>query len=297
MSKPFLLLLTLFLFAALNACGPQQPHGYTGYLYFAQGNYLSRFSLRDGSLSVVANFGNMTIREISPFGENRLFLTGTATISRKTAPQISWIDLETGEKVSQYSGILARYMVNANVVVYDDGIKLYAMPQGSGSAPDEVIYSHGLNRITTVLEVSNDTLLFETGESGERVIRGWNAVSGSQQVYPALTAACELVGAVWLESLQQLACRPRDGSAEATAYLLVNLDGESDSQLTLPAGKRFTALAYIPGQHALVLKESWKSVIGDQEKSAVWIHNVRTGENTRLSKNKNLGTSVVFTPL
>ena len=88
---------------ALSACGQQAPHGYVGYLFFAQGNYLTRFSLRDGSISVVANFGDMTIREIKPFGEKRLFLAGTAAIGQKTVPRISWIDLETGEKVSQYS--------------------------------------------------------------------------------------------------------------------------------------------------------------------------------------------------
>jgi hypothetical protein len=290
----FTIALTL---ACLAACGPRTSHGYTGYLYFAQGNYLTRFSLRDGSLSVAANFGDMNIREISAFGENRLFLTGTAAISRRTVPRIYWIDLETGEKVAQYSGILARYMAGANVVVYDDGIKLYAIPQGSGGGPDEVIVSHGLNRLTTVLEVSGNRLLFETGDSGNRMIHAWDAVTGQHKVLEKLTAACELVGAVWLESLQQLACRERFSPAEGSDYRLAGLDGEVGERLSLPDGDRFTALTYIPGQNALVLKESWKSAIGDQEKSAVWIHNIQTGENTRLSRNLNLGHSVVFAQL
>lgn len=297
MTKLSFLFSIVLLTATLGACGPKPTHGFTGYLYFAQGNYLSRFSLRDGSLSVAANFGDMSIREISAFGENRLFLAGTAAINRRTVPRISWIDLETGEKVAQYSGILARYMENANVVVYDDGIKLYAMPQGSNGGTDEVIYSHGLNRITTVLEVSNDTLLFETGEPGKRVIRAWDAVTGQQGVLEELTATCELVGAVWLESFGQLACRRRDSAIEASEYVLVNLDGQVAGKLALPEGGRFTALTYIPGQSALVLKENWFGAIGDQEKSAVWVHNIRTGENTRLSKHLNLGNSVIFTKI
>lgn len=297
MTRFFFLFLIVLLIATSGACGPKPSHGFTGYLYFAQGNYLARFSLRDGSLSVAANFGDMSIREISAFGENRLFLAGTAAINRKTVPRISWIDLETGEKVAQFSGILARYMANANVVVYDDGIKLYAMPQGSDGGPDEIIYAHGLNRITTVLEVSNDTLLFETGEPGQRVIRAWDAVTGQQRILDELTAACKLVGAVWLESLRQLACRKRDSAIEASEYVLVDLDGRVDGRLVLPEGGRFTALTYIPGQSALVLKENWTGTIGDQEKSAVWIHNVTTGENTRLSKHQNLGSSVVFTKI
>jgi hypothetical protein len=295
--KLFIWISLAVLFTMPGACGPQQPPGYTGYLYFAQGNYLTRFSLRDSSLSVVANFGDISIREISSFGDHRLFLTGTGAISRRTIPRISWIDLKTGEKVAQYSGILARYMANANVVIYDDGIKLYAIPQGGGGGPDEVIYSHGLNRITTVLEVSNDILLFETGESGERIIRAWDAVTGDQQMLDELTTACELVGAVWLESLQQLACRKRESAVEKNEYLLVGLGGQVGGKLALPDGGRITALTYIPSQNALVLKESRDSLIGKHDKSAVWIHNIRTGENTRLSKNQNLGNSVVFTTL
>lgn len=291
------LLIIIFLAAGLSACGPQQPHGYTGNLYFSQGNYLTRFSLRDGSISVVANFGDMKIREISSFGEDRLFLAGTAAIGRRTTARISWIDLDTGEKVSQYSGILARYMANANVVVYDDGIKLYAMPQGNNGGPDEIIFSHGLNRITTIHEVSDNQLLFETGDSGERVIRAWDAVTGSQRILEGLTATCELVGAVWLDSLQQLACRPRKTYGQHHKYLLANLDGEIIGRMRLPEGERFKALTYIPGQDALVLKETWDSLIGDQEKAALWIHDVATGENTRIADNKNLGNSVVFRDL
>lgn len=297
MTSPFFRFSLTLIFAALSACGPQNPAGYTGYLYFAQGNYLTRFSLRDGSLSVAANFGDMTIREISRFGENRLFLTGTAAIGDRTVPRISWIDLDTGEKVAQYSGILARYLAHAEVVVYDDGIKLFALQQGASGGPDEVIYSHGLNRITTVLEVSDSILLFEIGEPGQRVIRAWDAVSGNQQVLDGLTATCGLMGAVWLETFRRLACRKRESAAENNEYLLVKLDGGVDRRLALPEGGWFTALAYIPGQNALVLKESWKSPISDVEKSAVWIHNLQSGENTRLSKNLNLGKSVVFTEL
>lgn len=297
MPRFLLRLPAVLLIVLLGACGPQQPHGYVGYLYFAQGSYLSRFSLRDGSISVVANFGDMTINGINRFGDTRLFLAGTAAIGQKTVPRISWIDLETGEKVSQYSGIFVRYMENARVVVYDDGIKLYAMPQASAGGSDEVIYSHGLNRITTALEVSGDTLLFETGEAGKRTIRAWNAMSGDQAIMSGLTAACGLSGAVWLESTRQLACRKHGGEPEKTGYVLVDLEGNVQGSLPLPEGRRFTALTYIPGQDALVFRERWTSLIGGQEKSAVWVHEVRTGRNTRLSKHQDLGQSVVFTQI
>ena len=239
----------------------------------------------------------MTIRDVDRFGDKRLFLTGTAAIGQKTVPRISWIDLETGEKVSQFSGILVRYMANANVVVYDDGIKLYAMPQGVEGGSDEVIDAHGLNRITTALEVSNDTLLFETGGPGQRVIRAWDAMTGNQAIMDGLTKACELVGAVWIESMQQLACRNRGSAARAIEYVLVDLQGNVQGSLQLPEGERFTALTYLSGQGGLVFKESRSSLIGGQEKSAVWIHDVKTGKNTRLSRHQDLGNSVVYTKI
>lgn len=297
MPHPFIRLSMGLLIVALGACSPEDPDGYTGYLYFAQGNYLTRFSLRDGNLSVAANSGDLAIREISRFGESRLFLTGTAAIGDRTVPRISWIDLKTGEIVSLYSGILARYMADAEVVVYDDGIKLYALQQGTGGGPDEIIHSHGLNRLTTVLEVADSVLLFEAGEPGRRVIRSWNAVTGRRELREDLTAACELVGAVWVGMLQKLACRERGSDADANRYALVSLDGEISGRLTLPEGGRFTALTYLPGQDALVFRESWRSPVSRHEKSAVWIHDLRSGGNSRLSRHVNLGQSVVFTEL
>ena len=59
--------------------------------------------------------------------------------------------------------------------------------------------------------------------------------------------------------------------------------------------EKFLALAYISDQGALILKESWQSQFGGQEKSAVWAHDIHSGENHRLSGTQNLGASVVYT--
>jgi hypothetical protein len=103
-----------------------------------------------------------------------------------------------------------------------------------------------------------------------------------------------LSGSVWIDSLQRLACKGRTSPHADGDYALADLAGVVDSALGLPEGKRFLALAYIAGQDAVILKESWQGILGSQVKSAVWVHDVRTGVNHRLARNLNLGSSVVY---
>jgi hypothetical protein len=52
---------------------------------------------------------------------------------------------------------------------------------------------------------------------------------------------------------------------------------------------------YAVGNYALaVLRESWQGILGGQDKSAVWVHDVRIGANHRLARNLNFGSSVVY---
>ena len=74
--------LILLLTAALAACGPREPSGYRGDLYFGQGPYLMRFSLRDGSLVVVDNLGDKKIRDISSLGPDKLLIAESASVNR-----------------------------------------------------------------------------------------------------------------------------------------------------------------------------------------------------------------------
>jgi hypothetical protein len=237
--------------------------------------------------------GESATRAVSALGEDKLLIAETTWIQSKSAPRISWFDLKTGQSAVFYSGVLARYVADAGIIVYDDGSKLYAVPQlGTGS--DEILVAHGLNQLSTLTVVSDHIVLFETADAGQPVIHSWNAITGERQRLDALTAACRLSGAVWIDSLQRLACKGRNSPRAEGEYALADLAGVVDGALGLPADKRFLALAYIAGQDAVVLKESWQGILGGQDKSAVWVHDVRTGANHRLARNLNLGSSVVY---
>lgn len=289
--KPYLI--TLLLCVALVSCDARQSTEYQGGLHFGQGSYLMRYSLRDGSLSVVGHLGDTVIREISPLRSDHLLIAETAWANERRVPRISWFSLETGESVDLYAGLHARYLATGDVIVYDDGDSLYAVPQQPDS-DNIVIFTHEKNQLVHLLEATPGLLLFEIREAGTRVIRSWDASSGELQELDALTDACRLNGAVWITPLQRLACKRRAGTFAESEYVLATLDGAVDRPLRLPADKQFRALTYIEEQDALVLSETWRGLLGKQEQHSVWVLDIQAGESHRLPGDVNLGISAVY---
>jgi len=288
-------LFLILLIPVLVSCGTSDQTGYHGYLYFAKGAYLMRFSLRDSDLSVAAILGERTIRDVSSFGDNKLLIAESESVNRQEVHRISWVDLKTGQVSALYSGFIARYLPQTGLMVYDDGLKLYEVAI-AGDSSSEIIYSHKRNQVSSIMVLSNDLVLFETTEAGQRMIRSYDVVTGALHTLDALSAACRLEHAVWIDDFEQLACKQQTQQAEDTHYVLVNLDGEAVGSLALPEGKQFDALAYVSAQGALILTESWRGLFGGEERSSVWVYDVHSGETHLLAKNQNLGSSsVVYT--
>ena len=278
----------------LAACGPPEDSGYRGSLYFIQGSYLMRYNLRDGGLSAVTNLGDKQIREISPFGEDRLLISETASVNRKRVAQISWMDLDTGQSETLYPGVRARYLPGAGAIVYDDGRRLYSIAVVDGTEVNTLLLAHRLNEVTTMVAIPGDRLLLGIRQGGETEIHLFDLRTNGIDRLDELTGVCRLEGAAWIGEERRLACPARDSKNAEASYLLTDLAGVVDRQLTLPEGKSFAALTFLEGQGALILKEHWKSRFSEQKRSALWAHDVSTGENVRLSEYKNLGSSVVY---
>ena len=297
MRSVFLTILLVILAPLVVSCGPADESPYHGYLYFARGSYLMQFRLRDGSLAVVTNLGEGTIREISPMGDGKILVSELASISGQDVARISWLDLKTGQSDALYSGVQARYVAGAGVIVYDDGGTLYSVSLAGESGVDSIVLSHTRHHLSAMVEVSDSRVLFETLEEGQPLIHSYRAGTGELQTLDQLTRLCRLEGAVWIGELELLACRERDGAGgEARdSYVLADLDGNLRSRLSLPEERKFLALTFIGGQGALILKESLDSPFGGQENHAVWAHDIYSGENHRLPGTTNLGTSVVYT--
>ena len=297
MRSVFLTILLVILAPLVVSCGPADESPYHGYLYFARGSYLMQFRLRDGSLAVVTNLGEGTIREISPMGDGKILVSELASISGQDVARISWLDLKTGQSDALYSGVQARYVAGAGVIVYDDGGTLYSVSLAGESGVDSIVLSHTRRQLSAMVVVSDSRVLFETLEKGQPLIHSYQVVTDELRTLDQLTRLCRLEGAVWISETEQLVCRERGdtGSDAPDAYVLASLDGDLASRLSLPEKKKFRALTYVSGQGALILQESWGSLFGGQENYAVWAHDIHSGENHRLSDTKNLGTSVVYT--
>jgi hypothetical protein len=290
-------LLFLLLVSSLVSCRQSDQRKYFGYLYFAQGSYLMRFSLRDSSLAVATQLGQKKIREISSFGEDRLLIAETSTVNRKNVARISSLELKTGQVRALYSGIQARYIAGADAIVYDDGSRIYSITQVDGTERTSLVLAHKRHQLAAMVEVSNGRLLIETTEDGVPTIHAYHVEDDTLTSLDRLGLSCTLKGAVWMDDLERLICRERDSEEQGATrdYIVADLDGRILARPSLPEGEKFLALAYISDQGALILKESWRGQIDGQEKSTVWVHDVGSGENQELTDAVNLGSSVVYT--
>ena len=74
----------------------------------------------------------------------------------------------------------------------------------------------------------------------------------------------------------------------------MSLAGEVLGRLDLPDAGPFRALAHLHDQDALVLSESWQTLIGDNTRHAIWIYDLGSNRKMRLVKNQELGSHVVY---
>jgi len=283
----------LVLLPLLQSCEQHELPDFHGRLFFASGNYVGELDLAEGTSVIVANRGAVTINDISGFGENRFLLAETAIVETLEVPRISWVDIETGRAETLYSGVAARYLSAHSALVWDDGSRLHVTSRRRISSVNAQIVSHNLNQLSTIVDVSDEMVLFETGIPEQRGIHSYDV--GTRQLQPreSLSAACKLEGSVWIADRGRLACQARTQSGEGTEYLLTDLDGNVRGRLALPPGKKFIALAYAADQQILILTEPWRTVFGG-ERFAVWAYDLITDQGHRILKNQYLGASAVY---
>jgi hypothetical protein len=287
-------LITVLLAMALVSCDAPSTSEYQGAFLFGQGPYLMRYSLQDGSLSVAGHLGDTSIREIGPLGPDHLLITESASVNDRRVSRISWFELETGQSAALYSGGHALFLDEAAVIVYDDGSNLFAVPQMDGSA-NTVIFEHGKNQLKHLVRAAPGTVLFESGEVGQTVVRSWDSQAEQLKTLEGLTESCRLRGSVWIEPMQRLACKTRDGGWDEAPYVLASIDGTIDGTLNLPEDKQFLALNHIESLNALVLQGTWSGMLGAEENHGVWMYDLASGTSQRLPGNVKLGTSVFYT--
>lgn len=284
----------LVLLPILQSCERGEQPELHGHLYFASGNYVGELDLAKGTSVIVANRGAVTIHDISGFGENRFLVAETAVVETREVPRISWVDIQTGQAETLYSGVAARYLGAHSALVWDDGSRLHITSRRRNSGINAQVTSHNLNQLSTIIEVPDDMVLFETGIPEQRSILSYDVEARQLQRRESLSEVCRLDGSVWIADREQLACQARTQSGDGTEYLLTDLDGNVRGRLALPPGKQFVALAYAEDQQVLILTEPWRTLLGGGERFAVWAYDLISGQSHRILKNQYLGASAVY---
>lgn len=274
----------------LAACGGEPAPKYHGFLYFGAGGYLGKFSLRDGSSSIVVSVGDANVREVDALHGSRLLLSLDAIENNRDVAKIVWFDTRTFQQSALYAGVAAVWLPDVHTYIYDDGSRLSAASTHRDFITDNVVMEHRINELVDILVISPASAVFQIGLAEHSRVWRYDAGLADLSELAELATTCSLRHAAWVKSREQLACRSRTTGA----YILVGLDGETTQTLALPDEREFEILEYVPDQELLVLVEPWRTTVFKQPRTAVWVYELESGETHRIAKHQYLGRSAAY---
>lgn len=274
----------------IAACSGDPPPKYYGFLYFGAGGYLGKFSLRDGSSSIVRGVGDANIREVDELHDSRVLLSLDAIENDREVAKIAWLDVRTFQDTTLFAGVAAVWLPEVHTYIYDDGSRLSAASTHRDFETDNVILDHRINDVTEIVPVSPSSVVFELGQDERRKIWHYDAGSAELVELDRFAEICSLQHSSWIVPRHQMACR----SEVTGAYVLIGLDGEIAGTLALPEGREQQALEYIADQNLLVFVEPWRTAVFGQPRIAVWVHELDTANTHRIAKHQHLGRSTAY---
>jgi hypothetical protein len=278
----------LLLFAG---CEPDETREYWGNLYFAAGSYLGQLDLRDGSVSVLTSVGDASIREIDAFGEDQLLLTVLGPVNHKDTFRLMQFQLDTNGLVTLINGRHGRYLPVPEALIFDDGAHLRVRVYGGGPMQELTVIQHRFGSSVHIMQVSATQFLYSVGR--ESTIHTFDVDSRESLALAELSRECQLDGALWIDARDALLCKLEDAS---TSYRFLGLDGSARGALAIPDAGPYRAVAYLADQDALVLTQTWNTVVSDSVRYAIWIYDLASGRMVRLVEDQYLGSSVVYRP-
>ena len=125
-----LLVAASLLFSQLAGCARQSHPELRGHLFFGSGQYLGRLDLRDGSTSVEANLGDVSIRRVSAYGDENLLLTVFGIVNHKESYRLMQYEIATGQTGFLFNGRNGVYLPGEEMLVYDHRLQLEGQSQG-----------------------------------------------------------------------------------------------------------------------------------------------------------------------
>ena len=277
------LLLTALL---LSGCGAEEAREYRGHLYFGAGSYLGQLDLRHGSVAVLANLGDTSIRELDAFGDDQLLLSVFGPVNHEDTYRLMQYELKSNGLATLINGRHGRYLPVPEALFFDDGARLRVRIYGGGAMEEQTVANHRFGSRVRLLQVSETRLLYSIDP--DATIMSYDVHTRESQSLPAVSERCGLDGALWIEVRNALLCKRADD------YAFVSLDGEVVSTLDLPDATSFHAVAHLDDQDALVLVETWNAAVSGRARYAIWVYDLANDGMVRLVREQHLGQSVVY---
>ncbi len=278
----------------LLSCDSSQHAELNGYLYFGAGAYLGVINLQTGDATPVASVGDLEIEHLSTFDNNELLISVSSSESMRSGRRILRYDPALNYATEFMLGTGARYLPGSNLIIYDNGNQLLAVPRDEVAGVPTVIHSHDRRASIAVVIVSDVQVLVGFKNEREPVVLRIDATTGISETLDDLARECDLDDAQWMADEAQLLCKKPGAVDDELLYQFVDMQGRVHGALNLPQNKRFRAVAYLAEQRAVVLTETWHGWFDKKVKGAIWIHDLRSGETWRLADNQHLGSSVVY---
>lgn len=277
----------------LAACTERPREPVAGYLYFGAGSNLGRLDLSTGGSTRVAGFGDLDIQQLS-MGNNELLLSVASAGLGHRQPRVLRFHLSSGRWRVLVMGSAAQYLPDSDSLLYDDGLRLVAVPRRKVRSEGQVLPVTSARSSALAIALADHSVLFPGDGPGDSIQR-FDLDRATTETLERLSEQCTLDGALWAASRRQLLCRPPRVDTIAGGYRWVFLDGQLGGELPLPPGREFRALAYIPEGEVIILNETKRVWFEARPRHPVWALRERDGMLQRIARNQYLGNSVVYT--
>ena len=216
-------LVVLVALGLLTSCEADDHPTRHGRLYFAVGNYIGEFDLRDGSSAAVVNLGDVTIDHLSSFDNGDLLITMRVYANGRETSRILRFDLRSGETLTMFPGLMAEYMAGPRAVIYDDGSNLLATHRGKAYRDEVLIDYHGVNARPSLVVLSGTEILFsgvqKDGDNNKPMIYRYDVANNSTTPLTELSDVCSVHGVLWVPTVERLMCKTRTKDGATAAYV------------------------------------------------------------------------------
>ena len=280
----------IILGAALSLASCQQASDiYTdSKVFFAWGEYLGEFNLHDGSSTIVGHLGDVSVKRVSDYLDDRLLVSLTAYGKAVDTPLVVTVTPDTGARQVIGRGQSAVYLPGSDSVIYSTASALVANPRrGGGRKFKEITRLLGM-RLVNLMVLDADRIRFEVEQQHVTRTYLYDHRLDTPPQSTTLSKICRMQDSAPVDGA--VACRLKDNDKR---FAIVSIEGRVLRHLELPFSSSSRILGRCDNTQLVVFGESRRPIFRSRPRHAVWLYNLETGAATRVSGNQYLGTSIV----